>query len=137
MARWAKYRAHEVSLQVPRSANTGESKESGDRMFRAAFCRRFSRIGRAQGGEIEDGNLLADHLHIIFSIPLNCDVPNAVGDIKEKSAIHLARADGERKTNFKGQDFRSYRYFVSSLGRPKRVIRNCIHDRDRKDVRLL
>jgi len=48
---------------------------------------------------------MADHVHMMISIPPKYAVSQVVGFIKGKSAIHLARAYGERTRNFVGQHF--------------------------------
>ena len=48
---------------------------------------------------------MADHVHMLISIPPKYAVSSVVGYIKGKSAIHIARTYGERKCNFAGQHF--------------------------------
>lgn len=79
---------------------------------------------------------MADHVHMMISIPPKYAVSNVVGYIKGKSAIHLARVYGERKRNFTGQSFWARGYFVSTVGRDEEVIRNYIRNQEREDERL-
>jgi putative transposase len=48
---------------------------------------------------------MADHVHMVLSIPPKYSVSQVVGFIKGKSAIHLARVYRERKRNFPGMHF--------------------------------
>ena len=48
---------------------------------------------------------MIDHVHMMMAIPPKYSVSHVVGYIKGKSAIHLARAYGERKRNFRGTAF--------------------------------
>jgi len=66
---------------------------------------------------IEEGHMIADHVHIMISIPPKYAVSQVVGYIKGKSAIHVARVYGEKKRNFVGQHFWARGYFVSTVGR--------------------
>ena len=66
---------------------------------------------------IEEGHLMADHVHIMIAIPPKHAVSQVIGFIKGKSAIHLARVYGERKRNFVGQNFWARGYWVSTVGR--------------------
>jgi hypothetical protein len=50
-------------------------------------------------------------------------ISQVVGNIKGKSAIHMARVYGERKRNFVGQSFWARGYFVSTVGREEATIR--------------
>ncbi len=46
---------------------------------------------------------MADHVHMLISIPPKHAVAQVVGYIKGKGAIHVARVYGERKRDFAGQ----------------------------------
>jgi putative transposase len=52
---------------------------------------------------IEEGHLLADHVHMMISIPPKYSVSSVVGFIKGKSAIHLARVYGEQSRITQGR----------------------------------
>jgi putative transposase len=56
-----------------------------------------------------------------------------MGYIKGKSAIHLARTDGEHKQNFAGQHFCARGYFVSAVGRDETAIREYIRNQETED----
>ncbi len=86
--------------------------------------------------KIEEGHLMADHVHMLISIPPKYAVSEVVGYMKGKSAIHLARVYGERKRNFVGQHFWARGYFVSTVGRDETVIREYIRNQEKEDERL-
>ena len=77
----------------------------------------FRQLAAQKGCEIVEGHLMPDHVHMMIAIPPKLAVSQAVGYIKGKSAIHLARVYGERKRNFVGQHFWARGYFVSTVGR--------------------
>jgi len=79
---------------------------------------------------------MPDHVHMMISIPPKYAVAQVIGYIKGKSAIHLARAYGERRRNFVGQHFWARGYFVSTVGRDEAVIRDYIRKQEREDTRL-
>ena len=56
--------------------------------------------------------------------------------IKGTSAIHLARTYGERQRNFAGQHFWARGYFVSTVGRDEKTIREYIQNQDKEDARM-
>ena len=58
-----------------------------------------------------------------------------IGYIKGKSAIHIARTFAGRKRNFVGQHFWARGYFVSTVGRDERVIREYIRRQGEQDRR--
>ena len=75
---------------------------------------------------------MPDHVHMMISIPPKYAVSQVIGYIKGKSAIHLARAYGERQRNFTGQHFWARGYFVSTVGRDEQVIQSIFKTRKRK-----
>ena len=96
----------------------------------------FRGLAQHKESRIEEGHLMADHVHMLISIPPKYAIANVVGYIKGKSAIHLARVYGERKRNFTGQSFWARGYFVSTVGRDEELIRNYIRNQEREDERL-
>src|SRR5260370_7582696 len=65
----------------------------------------FRKVAQQKESRIEEGHLLADHVHMLISIPPKYAVSQVVGFIKGKSAIHLARVYGEKKRSFVGRHF--------------------------------
>ena len=96
----------------------------------------FRKLAEQKESRIEEGHLLADHVHMMISIPPKYAVSQVVGFIKGKSAIHLARTYGERSRNFVGQNFWARGYFVSTVGRDEEVIREYIRHQEEQDKRL-
>ena len=93
----------------------------------------FRRLAQQKESRIEEGHLLADHVHMLMAIPPKYAVAQVVGFIKGKSAIHLARVYGERKRNVVGQHFWARGYFVSTVGRDERVIRDYIRNQEQEE----
>jgi putative transposase len=106
----------------------GEVRRYLGEVFRAMAMQKESRI--------EEGHLIPDHVHMMIAIPPKYAVPQVVGFIKGKSAIHLARVYGERKRHFVGQNFWAHGYFVSTVGRDEAVIRAYIRNQELEDKRL-
>lgn len=96
----------------------------------------FRTLAQHKESRIEEGHLMADHVHMMIVIPPKYAVSQVVGYIKGKSAIHLARVYGERKRNLVGQHFWARGYFVSTVGRDEQVIRNYIRHQEKEDERL-
>ncbi len=93
------------------------------------------RLARQKECEIEEGHLMADHVHIMISIPPKYAVAQVMGYIKGKSAIHIARQFGGIRRNFTGQSFWARGYFVSTVGRDEEVIRQYIQHQEIEDRR--
>ena len=94
--------------------------------------------GLAQQKEVvvEEGHLMADHVHMLLSIPPKYSVSGVVGFIKGKSAIAIARRFMDRAKNFVGQNFWARGYYVSTVGRDEEKIRNYIRQQEKEDKRL-
>lgn len=96
----------------------------------------FRKLANQKESRIEEGHLMADHVHMLISIPPKYAVLQVVGYIKGKSAIHLARVYGERKQNFVGQHFWARGYLISTVGRDEGLIREYIKNQEQEDRRL-
>ena len=96
----------------------------------------FHQLAKQKESRIEEGHLMSDHVHMMIAIPPKYAVSQVIGYIKGKSAIHVARAYGERKRNFVGQHFWARGYFVSTVGRDETVIRAYIRSQEQEDRRL-
>ena len=74
------------------------------------------RLAEQRESRVEEGHLLADHVHMMVSIPPKYSVAQVIGYIKGKSAIHIAREFAGRPRNFVGQHFWARGYYVSPQG---------------------
>ena len=79
---------------------------------------------------------MSDHVLMLISIRPKYSVSRVIGDIKVKSAIHLARVYGERKRNFVGQHFWARGYYVSTVGKDEEAVREYIQRQEKEDKRL-
>ena len=103
------------------------------RRYLGDLCRQ---LATQRESRVKEGHLMADHVHMMVSIPPKYSVAQVVGYIKGKSAIHIARTFGERKRNFVGQHFWARGYFVSTVGRDEHVIREYIRKQEAEDRRI-
>ena len=94
------------------------------------------RLAEQRESRVEEGHLLADHVHMLVSIPPKYSVAQVIGYIKGKSAIHIAREFAGRPRNFVGQHFWARGYYVSTVGQDERVVREYIQQQEREDRRL-
>ena len=96
----------------------------------------FRQLAQQKESQILEGHLIVDHVHRLISIPPKYAVAQVIGYIKGKSAIHLARTAGGRQRNFTGEHFWARGYFVSTVGRDEKAIRECIQRQEQEDRRL-
>jgi putative transposase len=95
----------------------------------------FHELARQKESVIEEGHLMPDHVHMLISIPPKYSVAQVVGYLKGKSAIHIAREFGHRRSAT-GHQFWARGYFVTTVGRDERVIRAYIRKQEEEDQKL-
>jgi len=96
----------------------------------------FHEIAKSWDVEIEEGHMMSDHVHMLLSVPPKHPVSKVVGALKGKSAIYIARTFRGKKRNFVGEVFWARGYYVSTVGRDEKTIRDYIRrqeDDDRRD----
>ena len=125
-----------MGVQIPCCVHPEVSQEDAIRGVATAHGGSVPQAGCTEGESNEEGHLLPDHVHMMIAIPPKYAVSQVIGFIKGKSAIHLARVYGERKRNFVGQHFWARGYYVSTVGRDERVIRDYIRNQEQEDKRL-
>jgi putative transposase len=96
----------------------------------------FHRLAEQKGCRIEEGHVMADHVHMLVSIPPKMAVSSVVGYLKGKSAIHVARHFLKRERNYAGQHLWARGYFVDTVGRDTERIRRYIQEQEARDRRL-
>jgi REP-associated tyrosine transposase len=85
---------------------------------------------------VEEGHLMADHVHMLLSVPPKHTVASVMGPIKGMSAIHIARAYAGRRQNFVGQHFWARGYWVSTVGHNEPAVRLYIRKQENAGQRL-
>jgi len=104
--------------------------------LRQYFGQVFRDLARNRESEVIEGHLSPDHVHILISIPPKYSVAQVVGYIKGKSAIHIARNYMGQRRNFTGHQFWARGYFVSTVGRDEKTVREYIKTQEEEDRRL-
>ena len=102
--------------------------------------RELGRVIRELAGQkecqVEEGHLMADHVHMMISIPPKYSVAQVMGYIKGKTAIHIARVYAGRRKSFVGQQFWARGYWVSTVGRDEEAVRRYIREQEKEDQRM-
>ena len=96
----------------------------------------FRELVKRQEGEVLEGHLMADHVHMLISIPPKHSVSAVMGFVKGKSAIHIARVYAGRRRSFVGQHFWARGYWVSTVGKNEAAVRRYIQEQEKEDQRL-
>ncbi|MGL5741221.1 MAG: IS200/IS605 family transposase, partial [Legionella sp.] len=93
----------------------------------------FRDLASHRGCKILEGHMVQDHVHMLISIPPKYSVSEAIGYIKGKSAIAVARQFGGRKRNFNGARFWACGYAVSTVGFEESKLREYIQNQEQLD----
>ena len=85
--------------------------------------------------ELVEGHAMADHVHMLLSVPPKFSIANTVGYVKGKSAIRIHRQYLGRERNFTGFHFWARGYCVSTVGLDEEKIRAYIRDQEDEEKR--
>lgn len=96
----------------------------------------FHDLAKQKECRIEEGHICIDHIHMLISIPPKISVSQVVGFLKGKSAICIARNFVGKKKNFSGQNFWARGYFVSTVGRDEKMMKEYIKNQENEDRRV-
>ena len=131
-----KFKSYEMGVQIPVVFIPKCRKKLLYGQLRRHLGEVLRKLAEQKECRVEEGHMMADHVHMLISIPPKYAVSQVVGYIKGKSAIHVARVYGEKKRNFVGQHLWARGYFVSTVGRDEAVIRAYIRKQEGEDKRL-
>ena len=95
----------------------------------------FHRLSFQKECRIEEGYLMADHVHMLLKVPPKYSVSHIVGFLKGKSALYVAQKYGRRR-KYRGYHFWARGYFVSTVGHNEEVVRRYIQDQEKADKRV-
>ena len=102
----------------------------------------FRELAAKRECRIEEGYMMGNHVHMVISIPPKYAVAHKyfaaqmMGYIKGKSSIHIAWNFIGRRQNFTGEYFWARGYYVSTVGRDEKTIREYIRKQEEEDKRL-
>ena len=87
--------------------------------------------------EILEGNVQADHIHLVLSFPPKYAISEVVGFLKGKSAIKMFDMHSELKRRFWGRHFWAKGYCVSTIGLDEEQIRKYVRWQLKKDKEIV
>lgn len=82
--------------------------------------------------ELLEGHAMADHIHMVLSIPPKYSVAHTIGFLKGKSAVRIHR-ELMKKRRMTGLHFWSAGYCVSTIGLNEETIRRYVREQDQRD----
>ena len=86
--------------------------------------------------EILEGNVQADHIHLVLSIPPKYSISETIGFLKGKSAIKVFDMHHELKKRYWGRHFWSKGYCVSTVGLDEEQIKKYVRLQSHKEKRM-
>jgi len=90
---------------------------------------------KQRGVELLEGHAMADHVHMVLSIPPKYSVANTVGFLKGKSAVRVHR-ELMKNRRMTGLHFWAPGYCVSTIGLNEETIRRYVREQDHRDQNL-
>ena len=94
-----------------------------------------------KGVEIIEGEVCADHVHLLLAIPPKMSVSSFVGYLKGKSSLMLFQRFGNMKFSYRNREFWCKGYYVDTVGKNTKVIKEYIsnqlkHDQEEDQLSL-
>jgi putative transposase len=86
-----------------------------------------------KGVEIIEGHMMADHVHLLLSIPPKHSVSEIMGYLKGKSAMMIFDRHSNLKYKFGNRHFWAEGYYVSTVGFNEATVAKYIREQDKHD----
>ncbi len=86
-----------------------------------------------KGVEILEANAMPDHIHILVSIPPHLTISQFMGYIKGKSTLMIFDRHANLKYKYGSRHFWCRGYYVDTVGRNEKVIREYIKNQTEED----
>ena len=86
-----------------------------------------------KGVEIIEGEVCPDHIHMLVSIPPKISVSGFMGYLKGKSALLIYQRWGNMKFAYRNREFWCKGYYVDTVGKNTKAIKEYIADQLRRD----
>ena len=89
-----------------------------------------------KGGEILEGHMMPDHVHLLLSILPKMSVSSFMGYLKGKSALMMFDKHANMKYKFGNRHFWAEGYYVSTVGLNEATIKKYIQDQEKRDIAM-
>ena len=86
-----------------------------------------------KGIEIHEGQLMADNVHMLVSIPPKYSVSSVMGYLKGKSALMIFERHANLKYKYGNRHFWCEGYYVSTVGLNEATIKKYIQEQEQRD----
>ncbi len=89
-----------------------------------------------KGVEIIEGEICPDHIHLLLSIPPKMSVSGFMGYLKGKSSLMIFQKYGNMKFAYRNREFSCKGYYVDTVGKDTKAIKNYIANRLKQDQEM-
>ena len=86
-----------------------------------------------KGVEIIEGHMMADHIHLLVSIPPKMSISSFMGYLKGTSAMMIFDRHSNLKYKFGNRHFWAEGYYVSTVGLNEKTIAKYIREQEKQD----
>ena len=93
----------------------------------------IGRLCQYKGVKIVEGQLMADHVHLLLMIPPKMSISNFMGYLKGKSTMMLFERHANLKYKLGNRNFWATGYYVSTVGLNEATIRKYIREQEKED----
>ena len=111
-------------MQIPHSISSKYRRKVIYNQYRNSLREILRRLCEYKGVKIIEGELMADHVHMLVLIPPKISVSSFMGYLKGKSALMMFDKHANLKYKFGNRYFWSERYYVSTVGLNKATVKN-------------
>ena len=94
----------------------------------------ISTLCKYKGVQIVEGHMMKDHVHLILSIPPKISVSSFMGYLKGKSTLMIFEKYANLKYKYGNRVFWCRGYYVSTVGKNKKVIEEYIRNQLKEDM---
>jgi len=86
-----------------------------------------------KGVEILEGHMMADHVHLLVSVPPKYSISQFMGYLKGKSAMMIFEKHANLRYKFGNRNFWSTGYYVSTVGLNTATVAKYIREQENSD----
>lgn len=101
--------------------------------LRADIQKMIKELCKWKGIEILEGHMMADHIHLLLSIPPKYSVSQIMEYLKGKSAMMIFERHANLKYKFGNRNFWEQGYYVSTVGLNTATIQKYIREQEKED----
>lgn len=101
--------------------------------LRADIGQILRKLCEQKGVEIIEANAMSDHIHMLVSIPPHISISQFMGYIKGKSTLMIFDRHANLKYKYGSRHFWCRGYYVDTVGRNEKVIKEYIKNQTEED----